>query len=119
MRSGVVDSGHSHKKLNIRVGKGLVDDQRIDCVALALQRGEQVKVDVDQGSVERIKLNVCEPVEPLAAEKVPGWWGHEPRAEHRVDPVANARALVDHRGSPAAIARLSSTSGVGTQTLGR
>ncbi len=79
---------------------GFLNDQRIHRVALACQRFKQTQVGVDQGSVQRVELDLLEPGQPLVGEKTSLGNGDESARQYRVNPVTNAGTLMDKSRAP-------------------
>jgi hypothetical protein len=77
-----------------------VSNVHVDGDGLACQRIEQAQVGVNQRAIERLELDVLEPGESLAREKISLGSGDESARQHRVNAVANAGTLVDKGRSP-------------------
>ncbi len=116
---GAIDAGQGHQELNPRISKCLTIDHMFYGFDFDLQRGEQPEVGVDGCSGGGIERDRAQPREPLHRERIRGGFGDQPLRQHRVDTVADRRAVVHQGGPPAASPRLCSTAGPGCQTEGR
>ena len=74
---------------------GFVNNHQIDRDGLLGECLEEAKVGVDQGSVQWVEFDVLEPGESFVGKESSRGGFDQPACQHRVDSVANGRALID------------------------